>query len=425
MYYELDEIKDYIVHILKRNGFRVKKDFRCPEGWIDIAGFKMGFSVGIEIGNPEIVIPKLMSYPFNVRIVVTEDTSDKVTDKNVIVTNINGLCKALKIDCSPPFDEWLKDKQDKDYRFYQIALKHLTKVFSNDIVAKRAIDAIVYLYMAEEVIEDYSGKVTERIPFVRLYPTLVECGLAVRDTKELIKPKTFMTSLTRDGVRIAKVAIREKLKDNRDEINKIIEEIGKEIVFVITMGLAERKGLVLREMNIVEAEISGKSLDEIYYSILPIFANIDIDDILKMFYRKPFTPLTALCKVMSYTVFYHKARKLLERLFMIGLASKVPVYDYYGEFLGYEYKTSKEIAGILSKSAYANIDDGIIRKFQNILQLAFLKPSETKDLEIAMERGIVRKKAGGLEIVDRERFKEFIKARMARILAEAVADIIS
>ncbi len=420
-----DELKDYVVFILKRNGFRVKKDFRCPEGWIDVAGFKTGLSVGIEIGDPRYVVSKLMSYPFDVRIVIFEDAGHKIVNGGIVITDVNGLCKVLKINCNPSFDEWLKAKQDKDYRFYQTVLKHLTKMLSNDIVAKRAIDAIVYLYMAEEVIEDYSGKVTERIPFVRLYPTLVECGLAVRDTREVIKPKTFMTSLTRDGVRIAKVAIREKLKDMRDELDKIIDEIGRRIVFVITTGLAERKGLVLREMNVAKAEISGKSLDEIYYSILPIFANIDIDEILKMFYRKTFTPLTALCKVLSYTVFYHKAKELLERLFTIGLASKVPVYDYYGEFLGYEYKASKEIAGILSKSAYVSIDEGIIRKFQNILQLAFLKPSKTKDLEIAMEREIVRRKAGGLEIVDRERFKEFIKARMARIIAEAVADIIS
>lgn len=423
MYEEIAELKDYIADILKRNGFRVKKDFRCPEGWIDVAGFKTGFSVGIEIGNPEIALPKLMSYPFNVRVVVTEDC--RFAERDVIVTDIDGLCESLKIHCNPSFDEWLKDWQNKDYKFYRIALKHLAKILSNDIVAERAIDAIVYLYMAEEVIEDYSGKVTERIPFVALYPALVECGLAVRDTKELIKPKTFMTSLTRDGVRIAKVAIKEKLKNKGEEINKIVEEIGKEIVFVITIGLAERKGLVLREMNVEEAEISGKSLDEIYYSILPIFAKIDIDDILKMFYRKQFTPLTALCKVLSYTVFYHKAKELLERLFMIGLASKVPVYDYYGEFLGYEYRTSREIAGILSKLAYVSIDENIVRKFQNILQLAFLKAVETKDLEIAVKRGIVRRKAGGLEVPDRNRFKEFIKARMARVLAEAVLDIIS
>jgi hypothetical protein len=166
-------------------------------------------------------------------------------------------------------------------------------------------------------------------------------------------------------------------------------------------------------------------LNEIYYSILPIFASIDIEDILKMFYGRQFTPLTALCKVLSYTVFYHKAKELFERLFRIGLASKVPVYDYYGEFFGYEYKTSKEIAEVLSKSAYASINEEVIRKFQNILQLSFLKTSDTKDLEIAVQRGIIRRKTGGLEITDRDRFREFIKARMARVIAEAVADIIS
>ena len=418
-----NEIKDYIAFILKRNGFRVKKDFRCPEGWIDVAGFKRGFSVGIEIGNPENVKPKLMSYPFNLRVVICNDcnyTSDEIT-----VTDVNGLCKALNIDCNPSFDEWLKQRRNEDYEFYRIAFEHLREKLSDDAVARRAIDAVVYLYMAEEVIEDYSGKVTEKIPFVRLYPTLVECGLAIRDTREFVKPKTFMTSLTRDGFRVAKVAVREKLRERRKEIEKLIDEIGREILYVITTGLAERKGLVLREIDIDSFEISGESLDEIYYSILPVFASVDIDEILKMFYGKEFTPLTALCKVLSYTVFYHKARDLFERLFKMGLTSRVPVHDYYGEFFGYEYRASKEVAEFLSKYAYAKIDDEIPRKFYNILLLSFLKTTPTKDLKVALERGIIKEKPGGLEIVDRDRFKEFIKARMARIAAEAVESIFS
>ncbi len=418
-----DEIKEFVAFILKRNGFRVKKDFRCPEGWIDVAGFKRGFSVGIEIGNPENVTSKLMSYPFSTRIVICDDCDYRSGE--IIVTDINSLCKALNIDCNPSFEEWLKQKKDDDYKFYRVVFDHLREKLSDDAVARRAIDAVIYLYMAEEVIEDYSGKVTEKIPFVRLYPTLVECGLAIRDTKDIFAPKTFMTSLTRDGFRVAKIAVREKLRKKRNEIEDIIDEIGREVLFVITTGLAERKGLVLREVDVESFEISGECLDEIYYSILPIFASIDIDDILKMFYGKEFTPLTALCKVLSYTVFYHKARDLFERLFKISLASKVPVHDYYGEFFGYEYRTSKEVAEFLSKFAYAKIDSEILHKFYNILLLAFLKGTRTKDLEVALERGIVREKPGGLEIVDRERFKEFIKARMARIAAEAVESIFS
>ncbi len=418
-----DELKDYLAFVLKRNGFRVKKDYRCPEGWIDVAGFKRGFSVGIEIGNPENVISKLMSYPFSVRIVICDDC-DYRSDE-IIVTDINGLCRVLNIECNPSFEEWLKQRRNKDYELYRIVFEHLREKLSDDAVARRAMDAIIYLYMAEEVIEDYSGKVTEKIPFVRLYPTLVECGLAIRDTKDIFAPKTFMTSLTRDGFIVAKVAVREKLRERRREMEKIIDEIGRDVLYVITTGLAERKSLVLREMKVAKFEISGKSLDEIYYSILPIFASVDIDDILKMFYGKEFTPLTALCKVMSYTVFYHKAIELFERLFEIDLTSKVPVYDYYGEFFGYEYRASKEIAEFLSKYAYAKIDDEIPRKFHNILLLAFLNTTPTKDLKVALERGIVRKKPGGLEVVDRERFKEFIKARMARIVAEAVESIFS
>ncbi len=413
----MEEVKEFVAFVLKKNGFRVIKDFRCPLGWIDVAGFKRGFSVGIEIGNPKNVARKLLSYPFSIRIVLCEGCSSEF--EGVTVTDLRGMCDALGIDYDPPFEVWLESRKNRDYELYRKAMELLKEKLSDDAVARRAMDAIVYLYMAEEVIEDYSGKVSEKIPFVRLFPTLIECGLAIRDTKEFVRPKTFMTSLTREGFRVAKVAVREKLR----KVDEILKDFREEILFVIVTGLAERKGLVLKDADVEEIEVSGGGLDEIYYSVLPVFAKLDVYEILKML--KGLDPLVALCRLLSYTVFYREAKNLFERLFEVSLASKVPVYDYYGEFFGYEYRTSKEVAEFLSKRAYAEIDERTVLKFRNVLDLAFLKTSKTKDLEVALERGIVRERRGGIEVVDEERFGEFIKARMAKIAAEAVESIFS
>ncbi len=411
----MEEVKEFVAFVLKKNGFRVIKDFRCPLGWIDVAGFKRGFSVGVEIGNPKNVARKLLSYPFSLRIVLC-DGCDFESDE-VTVTDLRGMCEILGIECD--FEAWLESRENSDYELYRKAMELLREKLSDNAVVRRAIDALIYLYMAGEVIEDYSGKVKERVPFVRLFPTLVECGLAIRDTKEFVRPKTFMTSLTREGFRVAKVVLKEKLR----KADEILKDFREEILFVIVTGLAERRGLVLKDLNIEEIEVSGGKLDEIYYSILPLFAKLDLYEILKML--RGLDPLVALCRLLSYTVFYGEAKNLFERLFEVCLASKVPVYDYYGEFFGYEYRTSKEVAEFLSKRAYAEIDEKIVLKFRNIIDLAFMNNSKTKDLEVALERGIVRVKGNGIEVVDEERFEEFVKARMAKITAEAVESIFS
>jgi hypothetical protein len=46
----------------------------------------------------------------------------------------------------------------------------------------------------------------------------------------------------------------------------------------------ERRGLSLKEMDFEFSEVSlSGSVDEIYYSILPTLANIDMDEVIKMF----------------------------------------------------------------------------------------------------------------------------------------------
>jgi len=41
----------------------------------------------------------------------------------------------------------------------------------------------------------------------------------------------------------------------------------------------------------------------------------------------------------------------------MGLAVRIPVYDHYTQFYGYEYKTSKEVTEYLSKQVFLDVND--------------------------------------------------------------------
>lgn len=96
--------------------------------------------------------------------------------------------------------------------------------------------------------------------------------------------------------------------------------------------------------------------DEIYYSILPILSSIPLYEIVKLL-KLQNHPLPALCRLISYTVLYHKAKEFFDELCKMGLAVRIPVYDHYTQFYGYEYKTSKEVAEYLSKQVFLDVND--------------------------------------------------------------------
>ena len=238
-------IKDYVAQSLKLNGFRVKKDFRCPLGWIDVAGFKGGISIGIEITDePRNVEYKLRSYPFTYRLIVSERDEYEEKDNLIIIGYKRFHTLTDIIGDIPDFDSWIK-KRSNDTIFEEVR----KKIINNEMM-KKVGDAIVYLYMAEELIEDYSGNVTEHICYLPLFPLLVDLGLASRDTKKITRPKTFMVSLTHDGVKLAKYELIKRINEKKSEINKLISKIGDKIVFILILGLMERKGLSLKEINV-------------------------------------------------------------------------------------------------------------------------------------------------------------------------------
>ena len=406
------EIKRKIASVLKNNGFRVVVDFRCPLGWIDVAGFKAGKSVGVEIGDPDIVAPKLFSHPFDVRVVISEKAT-RVRGV-IVLERLEDFCKELNLECDVDYD-------DEAWR-YRRAFDYLRRAFGDDKIARRAIDAVVFLYMAGEVVEDYSGKVRERIPFVKLFPTLVESGLAVRDTKEIFMPKTYMTSLTRGGTKLAKLVLLRKIEEKWNELDELVKDFGFWTVRIATLGLMDRRGLKLKKQNITVPEDLGSSFDEIFYSVLPVLMKTDLYELLKLL-KTCDGYLNAFCRMMCYTVLYPKVEGMFERLFEMGLASKVPVYDYYGEFFGYEYRTSKEVANVLSKLSYTEVDGRILEKFESVLNAMMLRRS--RDLEMAIEKGIVKEKDGGFGVLDERRFEDFVKMRLARVIAEYLSNISS
>ena len=401
------ETEECVASVLKRNGFRVIRYFRCPLGWIDVAGFRRGFSIGVEVGNPEFVESKLLGYPFNAKVVIGKGESDKV----IVVESLEEFCRRFGFEC-------LEGK--KEDGFYDRALEYLERCFGDPVVARRALDGLIFLYMSGEVVEDYSGRVRDRIPFVKLFPTLVDAGLATRDTREMTKPQTYMTSLTRTGVRLAKLALKRKMEECRDEIERLVGDVGGWVVRIATIGLMDRRGLRLEKRNVdAVSDLSG-SFEELFYSISPVLSKVPIYELFKLV-RGCDSTVCAFFRVLCYTVLYPRVEELFERLFSIGLASKLPVYDYYGEFFGYEYRTSKEIASYLSKISYVDVEG--VEKFESVLRAIALRPSE--DLRIAIEKGIVREVRGGYEIVDEGKFEGFIKARISKVIAEFLSSISS
>ncbi len=416
------EIEEAVASILKRNGFRVVRYFRCPLGWIDVVGFRRGFSVGVEVGKPEFVASKFDCCSFDVKVVISDEGGGK--EGVIVVSDLREFCNKLGLKC-PEIAEMVEKidraREGEGSKLYERALDYLERSLGDRAVARRAIDGVVYLYMAGEVVEDYSGRVTERIPFVKLFPILVESGLAIRDTKEITRPQTYLTSLTRMGVKLAKFALSKKLEELGEVIERLMEDVGRWIVKIATVGLMERRGLRLEKRKIDAVDLSG-SFDEVFYSISPVLSKIPSYELIKLL-RGCNGTICAFFRVLCYTVLYPKVEELFERLFEMGLASKVPVYDYYGEFFGYEYRTSKEVANILSKISYVEVDGRILEEFESVLNAMMLRRS--RDLEMAIEKGIVKEKEGGFEVLDERRFEDFVKTRLARVIAEYLSSISS
>ena len=412
-----ETIKDYVAQSLRLNGFRVKKDFRCPLGWIDVAGFKGRISIGIEITDkPRNVEYKLKSYPFTYRVIVSEKDIYKKKDDLIIIGYKRFHTLSKIVGDIPDFDNWIK-KVPSNTIFEDVKRKII-----DNTMTRKIRDGVVYLYMAEELIEDYSGNVTEKICYLPLFRVLVDLGLASRDTKEIVNPKTFMVSLTHDGVKLAKYELIKCINEKKGEINKIISKIGDNIVYILILGLMERRGLSLKEMTVPKLDLPSYDVDEIYYLVLPVLFSIPLYEIVKLL-KYQNHPLLALCRLISYTVLYHKAKEFFDELCKIGLAVRIPVYDHYTQFYGYEYKTSKEVVEYLSKQVFLEVDDSTILKFKDLIDLILLRPNESNDLKIAIEKKLVRVRYGNVEVINEKRFERFIKLRIAKIIAEFLSGI--
>lgn len=398
-------VKEYVRDALKNCGFRVKTDFFYGLGWVDVVGFKRNISVAVDISD-EPYMQRIESYPFDATLVICGSRS-RFSDK-ILLTDLDSFHKDLRkvtgFDCMS-FEEWQSKWRDEDYEFFERSLRFMRERYG-DIIAEKLIDALVYIYMAGELIEDYSGKVRNRIPYSGLFPNLVDLGLLLRDTKELYKPKTFMVSLTREGFRIAKFEIYRRIEKNRDRIKEIVRDIGRDVVHVILVGLSDRRGLGLKDLDF-EGE------DHTFYDILP---RIDVDEVIRICRSEE--PLKALCRTVTYTALFRKAQRLFKELIEIGLAIRFPVYDYYGSFFGYEYRIPKEVMSYISTMTYLDIDMDFVRRFQNIMDMSFLRLRRCRDLDIAVEKGIVRLREGGIEVLDWDKFKNFIRIRIGKVISD-------
>ena len=388
-------LKEYLRDVLRNAGYKVKVDYPFEMGWIDVFAGRTAFEI-TNHPNHE----RFKRYRYRCVVIGKNDESaDGViyTTQDEIHTTLAEL-----FGCDfPSFRDWLDNFSDKDEEFYKKSFSFMKDRYGNTI-AKKLLEAMVFIYTSNSVIDDHSGRVS-MIPYSALFSYLVELGLAIRDTKEIFKPKTFMISLTREGVKLAKFEIYRRLEEYEDLIYKIVREHNG--LYIALLGLSDRRGLVLKDVDF-------ERVNDFY----DLITKIRLDDLLVL--TRGLTPIQAFCRALCYTVLFEEIREFFESLFKLRLAFRIPVYDYYCSFFGYEYRIPKEVASFLSNMLYTEINEKTIDRFQSLVDMFSLKYRQSEELELALEKGLVRLCAGGIEIVDRERFENFARVRFAKILSE-------
>lgn len=358
-------ILEYIKDSVKEAGLRPKLYYRTSLGWVDV----------LCLGREKLICdismhPNAERYRKLGKCVVV--TNFKNVEDDVIFTTLDNVHRAFSTVLSKdftPYEDWLKSYVDRDKAFYEKAFAFMCDRYGRTI-GKKLIEAIVFLYTAGQALESTEQKV----PYSALFPYLNEMGLIVRETKEIVKPKNITASLTLDGVRIAKCAIYDRIDEGK--IYKIAKKFGFGKLFVAVMGLSDRRGMVVRD---IDFESTSNFYD--------LIARIDAHSLIKL--ARGRTPLEGLCSALCYTVLYNDVVELFEELARMGLAFRCPVHDVYGTFLGVVYRTPREVASVLSSMSFCEIDRSYVERFKEIVDMSQKRFGRGVEFDRALELGVV------------------------------------
>ncbi len=380
---------EYLKSCLKKGGLRVRAYYRTDLGWFDLFCSKFFCDVTS--------FPNFERYrKVEKALILTE--FDKV-EGNVVYVTRDRVHKELSRLIGRDFEryeDWVSNFRDKDKELYEKALNLMSDRYGRTI-ARKLIESTLFLYTSGQALESTE----ERVPYSALFPYLNEMGLVVRETKEIVKPKNFTTYLTLDGVRIAKYELFKRLDEGR--LYRIARDFGFERLFVVILGLSERRGMYLKVKD-VESPSD-------FYDLIP---KIDLSEIVRNARDK--SPLEVFCSALCYTYLYDDAVKLFKSLMDLGLAFKYPIHDVYGRYLGSFYGLSREVASVLSSFSFCEVEKGYIERFMEVVEMAQGKIGSGEEFLKALELGVVELKRGGLKL--KENFENFAKVRIAKVLSD-------
>lgn len=377
---------DYLREMLKVVG-RCKVYYRTEMGWVDIFCRNVTFDIS--------KYPNRRRYERLGRCVVVTDFEDSFG--KTIFTTEEKVHKVLSCIFSRDFvsyQDWLESYEDRDLNFYERVF-NLMKDRYGRTIAKKLIEALVFLYTAGQALEG------ERVPYSKLFPYLLNMGLIVEETKDVVKPKNFTASPTLDGVRVAKVEIFERIDEDR--IYRIARDFGFEKLFIAILGLSERRGMFLKDVNV------DSSSD--FYDLI---GKIDLNMIFK--FSRNRSPVEGLCLTLCYTVFYKDVVGFFRDLMDQGLSYYYPVHDAYGSFLGRVYGIPREVASLLSSMSFCEIERDFVERFKELTDMFYKRCGSGSEFEKAFELGVIERCEGGIRLG--ERFENFARVRFAKLLSE-------
>ncbi len=377
-------ILNYLKENLRKAGVRAKMFYRTELGWFDV--FTRRFTCDICFH------PNLKRYEKTNSIVVTD--SNEVVGKSVFTTpeNLHKVLSKFTSKDFVSFEEWTSDHCDSDRVFYEKVFSVLEGRYGRTI-AKKIVEGLLFLYTAGHAFEG------DRVPYSALFPYMLDLGLIVKETKEIVKPKNFTASPTLDGVRIAKVELFDRLEEDR--IYRIVKELGFEKAFIAVLGLSDRRGMVLKE---VDVECGSNFYD--------VISKLDVESIMKV----KGDPFQVLCTTLCYTALYEDLERLFKNLMDLGLAFKYPVHDVYGTFLERVYRTPKEVASVISSMSFCEIDRSFVERFGELLDMFHRRFREGVEYRKAFELGVIERCEGGIRVT--ERFENFVRVRFAKLISE-------
>lgn len=380
-------ILNYLRDNLKKAGVRAKLFYRTDLGWVDVFTQKFVCDVCYH--------PNLERYKRLKSVVITE--RDDVVGNSVFTTleNVHRVLSDLTSKDFVNFDDWLSTYRDNDKEFYEKVFYNLADRYGKTI-ARKVFEGLLFLYTAGNALDSTA----EKVPYSALYPYMLDLGLIVRETKEIVKPKNFLAYPTLDGVRIAKVELFDRIDEDR--LYKIVKNLGFEKMFIAVIGLSDRRGMYLRD---VDVECGSDFYD--------MAGKLDVETIFKLCRYSPFE---SLCATLCYTVLYKDLVKFFEELIKEGLAFYYPVHDVYGTFLESVYGTSKEVASVVASMCFCEIDRRFVKRFGELMDMFYRRLRDGEEYRKAFELGVVKKGKGGIVLT--ERFENFVRVRFAKLIDE-------